>query len=35
MPNPLVEWAKLNTIQNIYIYTKVTCPFACDRCKTQ
>ena len=35
MPNPLVKRAKQNTIQKVYVYARVTCPFACDRCKTQ
>ena len=35
MPNPLVKRAKQNTIQKIHLYARVTCPFKCDRCKTQ
>ena len=29
MPNPLVKWAKRNTIQKVYIYTRVTTPTGC------
>ena len=35
MPNPFAKRAKGNTIRKVYIYTRVTCPFACDKCKTQ
>ena len=31
MPNPLVKRAKRNTIQKVYIYIGVTCPFACEQ----
>ena len=35
MPNPLVKRAKRNNLQEVYKYSGVTCPFACDKCKAQ